>query len=46
VKEGIPVTGPCRTAFDLAATEPLDVVENLIREMEFSSSPIASRFRT
>jgi very-short-patch-repair endonuclease len=35
VKEGIPVTGPCRTAFDLAATEPLDVVENLIREMEF-----------
>jgi very-short-patch-repair endonuclease len=35
VKKGIPVTGPCRTAFDLAATEPLDVVENLIREMEF-----------
>lgn len=35
VKEGIPVTGPFRTAFDLAATEPLDVVENLIREMEF-----------
>ncbi len=35
VKEGIPVTGPCRTAFDLAATEPLDVVESLIREMEF-----------
>jgi very-short-patch-repair endonuclease len=35
VKEGIPVTGPCRTAFDLAGTEPLDVVENLIREMEF-----------
>jgi very-short-patch-repair endonuclease len=35
VEEGIPVTGPCRTAFDLAATEPLDVVENMIREMEF-----------
>jgi len=35
VKEGIPVTGPCRTAFDVAATEPLDVVENLIREMEY-----------
>jgi len=35
VEEGIPVTGPCRTAFDLAATEPLDIVENLIREMEF-----------
>ena len=29
------MTGPCRTVFDLAATEPLDVVENLIREMEF-----------
>jgi len=35
VEEGIPVTGPCRTAFDLAAAEPLDVIENLIREMEF-----------
>jgi hypothetical protein len=35
MEEGIPVTGPCRTAFDLAATEPLDVVENLIGEMEF-----------
>jgi very-short-patch-repair endonuclease len=35
VEEGIPVTGPCRTVFDLAATEPLDVAENLIREMEF-----------
>jgi very-short-patch-repair endonuclease len=35
VKEGIPVTGPCRTVFDLAATESLDLVENLIREMEF-----------
>jgi very-short-patch-repair endonuclease len=35
VEEGLPVTGPCRTAFDLAATEPLDLVENLIREMEF-----------
>ncbi len=35
IEKGIPVTGPCRTVFDLSATEPLDVVENLIREMEF-----------
>ena len=35
VEEGIPVTGPCRTAFDLAATEPPEVVENILREMEF-----------
>jgi very-short-patch-repair endonuclease len=35
VEEGIPVTTVPRTIFDLAATEPADVVENLIREMEF-----------
>ncbi len=35
VEEGIPVTTVPRTIFDLAATEPAEVVENLIREMEF-----------
>jgi very-short-patch-repair endonuclease len=35
VEEGIPVTTVPRTIFDLAATEPVDVVENLLREMEF-----------
>jgi very-short-patch-repair endonuclease len=35
VEEGIPVTSVPRTIFDLAATEPADVVENLLREMEF-----------
>jgi very-short-patch-repair endonuclease len=35
VKEGIPVTSVPRTIFDLAATEDADVVENLLREMEF-----------
>lgn len=35
VKEGIPVTSVPRTIFDLAATESQDVVENLLREMEF-----------
>jgi very-short-patch-repair endonuclease/predicted transcriptional regulator of viral defense system len=35
VKEGIPVTSVARTILDLAATEPTDVVENLLREMEF-----------
>ena len=35
VEEGIPVTSVPRTIFDLAATEPVDVVENLLREMEF-----------
>jgi very-short-patch-repair endonuclease len=35
VEGGIPVTSVPRTVFDLAATEPLDAVENLIREMEF-----------
>jgi len=29
------VTSVPRTIFDLAATEPVDVVENLLREMEF-----------
>lgn len=35
VEEGIPVTTVPRTILDLAATEPVDVVENLLREMEF-----------
>jgi very-short-patch-repair endonuclease len=35
VEEGIPVTSVPRTIFDLAATESEDVVENLLREMEF-----------
>ena len=35
VKEGIPVTTVPRTIFDLAASEPLDVVKSLIREAEF-----------
>lgn len=35
VKRGIPVTSVPRTILDLAATEPLDTVENLLREMEF-----------
>ena len=35
VEEGIPVTTVPRTIFDLAATESADMVENLIREMEF-----------
>lgn len=35
VEECIPVTSVPRTIFDLAATEPADVVENLLREMEF-----------
>ena len=34
VEEGVPVTSVPRTIFDLAATEPVDVVENLLREME------------
>jgi very-short-patch-repair endonuclease len=33
--EGIPVTTVPRTMFDLAATEPLDVVEAMLREAEF-----------
>jgi very-short-patch-repair endonuclease len=35
VEEGIPVTSVPRTIFDLAATEPLDVLKALVREMEF-----------
>ncbi|HYQ79628.1 MAG TPA: DUF559 domain-containing protein [Solirubrobacterales bacterium] len=35
VEEGIPVTTVPRTIFDLAATEPLDVVKALLRESEF-----------
>jgi very-short-patch-repair endonuclease len=34
VEEGIPVTSVPRTIFDLAAAEPSDVVENLLREQE------------
>jgi len=35
VEEAIPATSVPRTIFDLAATESSDVVENLLREMEF-----------
>ncbi|HET9198341.1 MAG TPA: DUF559 domain-containing protein [Solirubrobacterales bacterium] len=35
VEEGIPVTTVPRTIFDLAATQPAEAVESLIREMEF-----------
>jgi len=35
VEERIPVTSVPRTILDLAATEPLDVVKVLLREMEF-----------
>jgi len=35
VENGIPVTSVPRTIFDLAATEPLDVVKALLREAEF-----------
>ena len=35
VVEGIPVTGVPRTVLDLAATENLDAVKALVREMEF-----------
>jgi very-short-patch-repair endonuclease len=35
VREGISVTTVPRTIFDLAATEPLDVVKALLREAEF-----------
>jgi very-short-patch-repair endonuclease len=34
-EEGIPVTTIPRTIFDLAATEPVDVIVALLREMEF-----------
>lgn len=35
VEEGIPVTSVPRTIFDLAATEPVDVVKELLRESEY-----------
>jgi very-short-patch-repair endonuclease len=35
VEEGIPATSVPRTIFDLAATEPVDVVVALLREAEF-----------
>jgi very-short-patch-repair endonuclease len=35
VMEGIPVTTVPRTIFDLAATEPLEVVKAMLREAEF-----------
>lgn len=35
MEEGIPVTTVPRTIFDLAATQQVEVVESLIREMEF-----------
>jgi very-short-patch-repair endonuclease len=35
VEKGIPVTSAARTIFDLAATENLDTVETMLREMEF-----------
>jgi very-short-patch-repair endonuclease len=35
VEESIPVTTVPRTIFDLAATEPADVIANLVRESEF-----------
>jgi very-short-patch-repair endonuclease len=34
VEEGIPVTTVSRTILDLAATEPVEVIENLLREQE------------
>lgn len=34
IEEGIPVTSVPRTIFDLAASESLDVIENLLRETE------------
>ena len=35
VKARIPVTSVPRTIFDLAATEPVDVIQSLLREAEF-----------
>jgi hypothetical protein len=35
IEEGIPVTTVPRTIFDLAATEPVDVIKNLLRESEY-----------
>jgi very-short-patch-repair endonuclease len=34
IEEGIPVTSVARTILDLSATEPTEVVENLLREQE------------
>jgi very-short-patch-repair endonuclease len=34
VEEGIPVTSVPRTIFDLAATEPVETVQNMLREAE------------
>ena len=34
VEEGIPVTTVPRTIFDLAATEPVDVVQSMLKEVE------------
>jgi very-short-patch-repair endonuclease len=34
-EKGIPVTSAARTIFDLAASEDLDAVEGMLREMEF-----------
>jgi very-short-patch-repair endonuclease len=35
VEEGIPVTSVPRTIFDIAATEPVDVVKAMLRESEY-----------
>lgn len=35
VEEGIPVTTVPRTIFDLAATEPVEIVKNMVREAEY-----------
>ena len=35
VEDGIPVTTVPRTIFDMAATEPVDVIQSLLREAEF-----------
>jgi very-short-patch-repair endonuclease len=35
VKDGIPVTSVPRTIFDLAATEPDEVVQSMLREVEY-----------
>jgi very-short-patch-repair endonuclease len=35
LEEGIPVTTVPRTIFDLAATEPVEVIRNLLRESEY-----------
>jgi very-short-patch-repair endonuclease len=34
-RHGIPVTSVPRTIFDLSATEPVDVIKNLLRESEY-----------